>query len=177
MAQRQRSSNFEVRLAMEIGRKQQVEITFDCVPLRSVRSTEAPAEGSPKFQALVKRIGGAIEKHGRHNSYYLHTGIVRYQLTNSAKVGELRFAFEGTVLTDAADQLTRSADLTISLNGDTCDWLTEPVVNWFHETVRRAVMVEFDRYIDAGDLARTQERIDQLSREADQSGGFLGMGI
>ena len=154
-----------------------VEITFDCVPMRSVRTTEPPVDASPKFQMLVRRMANAIEKHGRHNSYYLHSGIARYRLTNSPRVGELRFSFEGTILTDSEDRATRSADLNVQLVGDTCEWLTEPVVSWFLVTVRRAVMVEFDRFIDAGDLARTQERIDQLNREADQSGGFLGMGL
>lgn len=156
---------------------QRVEIKFDCVPLRSVRSVEPPSDASPKFQMLVRRIGSAIEKHGRYNAYFLHSGICRYLLTNSPTSGELRFSFEGTVLTDSEDKRTRSADLTIKLAGDTCEWLTEPVVVWFHETVRRAVMAEFDLYISAGDLARTQERMDRLAAEADQSGGFLGMGL
>ena len=154
-----------------------VKITFDCLPLRSVKSLEPNPDASPRFQQLLGRIASAIDRHGRHNAYFLHQGRLSYLLTNSPEVGHLGFTFEGTVLTDSADVRTISADLTISLVGDTCDWLTEPVVHWFQVTVRRAVMVEFNRYISAGDLQRTRERLEHLDRQAEGSGGFLGMGL
>jgi hypothetical protein len=58
---------------------------------------------------------------------------------------------------------------------ETCDWLTEPVVQWFNETVPHAVLAEFDRYIEAGDLAQTKLRLEKIRAESDESGGFLGM--
>lgn len=154
-----------------------VQITFDCLPLRSVKTLEPHPDASPRFQQLLRRIAVAIDKHGRHNAYFLHQGRLAYLLTNSPDVGQLKFSFEGTLLTDSEDLRTLSADLSISLVGDTCNWLTEPVVAWFQTTVRRAVMVEFDRYIGSGDLQRTRERLESLDRQAEGSGGFLGMGL
>ena len=34
-----------------------------------------------------------------------------------------------------------------SSGGSTCDWLTDPVVAWFQDTVRQAVTADFDLYI------------------------------
>jgi hypothetical protein len=80
-------------------------------------------------------------------------------------------------MTDEADRTTTAAALEIALKRETCDWLTEPVVEWFQESVRRAVMAEFDRYIEAGDLSRTKERIAKSQAEMESRGGFLGMGL
>ena len=63
----------------------------------------------------------------------------------------------------------------MTLKRETCDWLTEPVVAWFRDTVRRAVMAEFDRYIEAGDLSRAKERIAKQQAEMEAGGGFVGM--
>ena len=155
----------------------QVEIVFDCFPLRGVDRLNVSPDASPKFQQLCQRIRQAAEKHGHHNSYYLHNARCVYHLTNDPNVGMLAFGFEGTLLTDTEDQKTLSADLAVELRGDTCDWLTEPIVVWFRETVSRAVVVEFDRYIAAGDLAQTLQRLEQVQETIDAHGGFLGMGL
>jgi hypothetical protein len=155
----------------------QVEIVFDCFPLRSVDRLEAPLEASPKFQQLCRRIQQAAEKHGHHNSYYLHNARCVYHLTNDPQVGMLEFAFEGTILTDTEDLKTLRADLQVDLRRETCDWLTEAVVSWFRETVSRAAIVEFDRYIAAGDLEQTLRRLEQEEQASDSHGGFLGMGL
>ena len=89
----------------------------------------------------------------------------------------LEFRFEGTVLTDPEDQETLRCDLRCDLHEETCDWLTQPVVAWFGETVSQAVRVEFDRYIAAGDLQRTLKRAEQTEAESDAQGGFKGMGL
>ncbi|NQT40324.1 MAG: hypothetical protein HQ581_22715, partial [Planctomycetes bacterium] len=89
----------------------------------------------------------------------------------------LQFRFEGTVLTDTEDQRTEGADLSVELVRDTCDWLTTPVVEWFAETVCRAVRIEFNRFIAAGDLQRTVERVRLIEAESDQHGGFIGLGL
>jgi len=154
-----------------------VEITFDCLPLRSLGRVDIPLDASPKFRAKCERIKQALATHGTLNSYYLHNASCVFRLTNSPTLGMLEFDFEGTVLTDDADRTTRAADLAVDLKRETCDWLTEPVVAWFKESARRAVMAEFDRYIEAGDLNRTKERIAQNQAEMESRGGFLGMGL
>jgi hypothetical protein len=55
--------------------------------------------------------------------------------------------------------------------------LTGPVAAWFAETVSYAVRAEFDRYIAAGDLQRTIERLQRVQQESDAHRGFLGMGL
>jgi hypothetical protein len=48
-------------------------------------------------------------------------------------------------------------------------------VKWFEQCVTPAVLVEFDRFIEAGDLKRAKERIAKLQAQSDEQGGFLGM--
>lgn len=152
-----------------------VSITFDCLPLRSINRLDIPMDASPAFRARCERILAAMEKHGKQNAYYLHSARCVYHLTNSDKIGMLEFGLEGTVLTDDSDQKTRGADLSVELLHETCDWLSENIVEWFQETVSRAVIVEFDRYIAAGDLKKTVARIEKLQSESDAQGGFVGM--
>jgi hypothetical protein len=152
-----------------------VEITFDCLPLRSVTRLDIPLDASPKFRARCESIKRAMERHGSHNSYYLYNAQCVFHVTNRADIGAIQFAFEGTVLTDAADQKTLSADLEVQLLRETCDWLTEPIIPWFRQTVNYALLVEFDRYIAAGDLAKTRERLARLQATSDQAGGYVGM--
>ncbi|MGQ9821557.1 MAG: hypothetical protein ACUVQK_06840 [Thermogutta sp.] len=154
-----------------------VHVTFDCVPLRTVTRNNPPLDASPGFLALWNRVQTAIAKHGRHNTYYLFHGQCTYHLTNQPNVGILAFAFEGCVMTDPADRRTAACDLEVRLTGDTCDWATEPIIRWFSETVRRSVMAEFDRYIEAGDLQRTVERLQRLEAETHSKGGHVGFGL
>lgn len=154
-----------------------VEIQFECLPLRAVGRLDVPLDASPGFRRFAERVKQAMAKHGTHNAYYLHRAHCIFRLTNDPQVGMLDFGFEGTVLTDAEDRHAVLADLNVELRGETCDWLTQPVVEWFAETVRRAVLVEFDRFAAAGDLRRTVERIERVQRESDAHGGFLGMGL
>jgi len=154
-----------------------LEISFDCVPLRTLGRLDVPLDAPPELETLVQRVKRAVEKHGRHNTYYLHNARYVLHLTNDPQIGMLEFRFEGTVLTDAEDRKTLHSDLDVELARETCDWLTEPVVDWFREAVNRAVQVEFDRYIAAGDLQRTKERIARLEAESDARSGFLGMGL
>jgi hypothetical protein len=152
-----------------------VEITFDCLPLRSVGRLDIPLDASPKYRARCERIKAALEKHGAHNTYYLYNGGCKFRLTNRDERGMLEFRFEGTAITDASDVRSQHADLHSELVRETCDWLTAPVVEWFHESVQHAVCVEFDRYIEAGDLQKAKERMAKLQAELDKSGGYLGM--
>jgi hypothetical protein len=152
-----------------------VEIHFDCLPLRSVTRLDVPLDASPKFQAFCHRVKKAIETHGSHNAYYLYNASCTYHLLNHAERGSIEFRFEGTVLTDEADCSCQRCDLQVEIVRETCDWLTQPIVQWFADTVPRSVAVEFDRYIEAGDLQRTKDRMEQIQRDSDDAGGFIGM--
>jgi len=152
-----------------------VEISFDCLPLRTVTRLDIPLDASPKYRAFCERVKAAIEKHGSHNTYYLHRARCTFHLTNDPQRGLVEFTFEGTALTDPQDTACQACDLQIELAGETCEWLTTAAVEWLKDTVLRAVAVEFDRYIAAGDLDRAKERIRQLEATVDESGGFIGM--
>ncbi len=152
-----------------------VEIEFDCLPLRTVTRLDVPVDASPKYEQFVLRVKDAITKHGTLNTYYLYQAHCTYHLTNDPQRGMVRFALEGTVLTDQQDRHSKQADLIITLDQESCAWLTEPMVEHLSESVRQAVLVEFDRYIQAGDLEKAQQRIAQLQAESDEAGGFVGM--
>jgi hypothetical protein len=152
-----------------------VEITFDCLPLRSIGRLDIPLDASPKYRAFCEQVKRAIETHGTHNTYFLHNARCVFHLVNSADVGMLEYAFHGTVFTDGADVKTERTDLEVGLLRETCDWLTQPIVEWFAETVRRAVATEFDRYIAAGDLEQTRQRIAKIQSASDDADGFVGM--
>jgi hypothetical protein len=152
-----------------------VEISFDCLPLRSVGRLDVPLDASPVYRILCERIKGALEKHGSHNTYFLYNARCTFHLVNSDEVGMIQFGFHGTVFTDAADLKTEGCDLEVALLRETCEWLSEPIVQWFAETVRHAVAAEFDRYIRAGDLQQTRDRIEKIQSASDAADGFVGM--
>jgi hypothetical protein len=152
-----------------------VEITFDCMPLRSIGRLDIPIDASPRYRQFCETVKAAIENHGSHNSYFLYNARCKYYLTNDPARGLIDFKFQGTVLTDTDDTQSRHCDLAVELVGETCDWLTSPIVQWFEATVPRSVAVEFDRYIAAGDLAQTKERIAKIQAASDESDGFVGM--
>ena len=153
----------------------QVEISFECLPLRSVGRLDIPLDASPAFHERCQRIKDAIEKHGSHNTYYLFDAHCIFRLTNNPACGMLRYGFEGTLMTDQGDLCTKACDLDVRLMQETCDWLNESVVTWFAETVLVAVRVEFDRYIATGDLARSKNRAARVAASCEESSGFLGM--
>ena len=154
---------------------QWVEVQFDCLPLRSVTRWDAPADASPKLRDFCARLQQAHLQHGGHNTFYLHNARCIFHLTNQPDLGMLEFQFEGVVLTDPDDRHTKGSDLAVELVRETCPWLVEPVVHWFRESVQHAVRVEFNRYIEAGDLEKTRQRIAKLQAESDHLDGYLGM--
>jgi hypothetical protein len=154
-----------------------VEISFNCLPLRSVASFSPPVDASDEEMDLFRKLREAAKKHGIYNSYYLQGGKCIFHLTNHETIGILEFRFDGTVLTDEQDMNTLYCDLAVELSGDVCDWLVAPVVDWFADTVRQAVKIEFDRFISTGDLKKTIHRIEQLQAASDAKGGFLGLGL
>ena len=154
-----------------------VEITFDCLPLRTVTRRDIPLDASPKYRALCERILLALDTHGAFNTYFLYHATCTFHLTTDAQIGMLQFSLEGTVMTDSSDMKTERTALAVTLQRETCDWLTEPIVTWFQTTVSRAVQVEFDRYIAAGDLQQALARLEKIQHASDTQDGFLGMGL
>ncbi|MCU0712392.1 MAG: hypothetical protein MUC43_10045 [Pirellula sp.] len=144
-----------------------VDISFDCIPLRSLVRLDPPIDASPGLVAKYDRIKAAID--------FLHNAACKFFVTNDPAHGMISFKFEGVVFTDEKDERTKHADLTVTLDSETCPWLEQHVVNWFIETVRHAVVVEFDRYIGAGDSEQTRKRRAMLERSIQESGGFVGM--
>jgi hypothetical protein len=151
-----------------------VDISFRCLPLRSLPSFAPPVDASADVAALYRKLREAAGKHALHNTYYLHEGKCLYHLANHEQIGMLDFGFEGTVLTDGEDVHALGCDLRVELAGEACPWLVAPVVDWFAETVREAVKIEFDRFIAAGDLDKTVARLQQIEAASDARGGFLG---
>ncbi len=160
-------------MTQEFG--QWVEISFDCIPLRSLSRFDAPPDASPKLAEKMARIRSAVESHGTHNTYYLHNASCIFHLTNDASQGMLEFGYEGVVFTDEQDLTAKKADFTITLDRETCSWINQSVVDWLTESVQRAVLVEFGRYISAGDLEKTISRMQELEKAAEESGGYVGM--
>jgi hypothetical protein len=154
-----------------------VAITFDCTPLRGVPRLDIPLDASPVFRARLERMQQAVASHGTRNAYYLTNARCRFHFTNDPAIGWVQFAFEGTLLTDELDRKTVGSDLDIRLEKETCDWLTQPAVQWLTLSVKHAVEVEFDRYIAAGDLSRALERLAREQAASDAAGGFLGMNL
>ena len=154
-----------------------IAITFDCTPLRSVPRLDIPLDASPRYRARLERMQRAVAAHGTRNAYYLTDGSCTFRFTNDSDSGWVRFRFEGTVFTDSIDLKTTGSDLTIELDVETCDWLTQPAVEWLTISVKHAVEAEFDRYIAAGDLAKARERIAREQAASDEAGGFLGMNL
>jgi hypothetical protein len=136
---------------------------------------DAPLDASPRLAAKFLRIKAAIEAHGAFNTYYLHNALCRFHFTNDASVGSVAFRFEGTIFTDSDDLRALRTDLEVTLDSETCDWLTQSIVAWLAESVRRAVLVEFDRYIAVGDLEKTRARLAKIEKSLDDSQGFVGM--
>lgn len=152
-----------------------VEIEFDCLPLRSIGRLDIPLDASPKFRERCLRIKASLEKHGTLNTYFLYNAQCTFRVTNDDETGMIQFRFEGTLLTDTGDLHSKSCDLEVELARETCDWLTEPVVQWFADSVPRAVLAEFNRYIEAGDLDQTLKRLEKIRQQSDESGGYVGM--
>ena len=152
-----------------------VDIVFDCLPLRTVTRVDIPIDASPVLADKMLRVKQAIETHGVLNTYFLHNARCTFHFTNDPREGMVEFDFDGTLLTDSADLHTQSCDLRVTLLRETCSWLNQSIVDWLAATVQRAVQVEFDRYIRAGDLQKVQERLERIQRASDESGGFVGM--
>jgi hypothetical protein len=150
-----------------------VDIAFDCLPLRSVGRVDVPLDASPGFRARCEQLQQAIGSHGTRNAYFLYNTRCVYRLANSEIENVLRFSFDGTVLTDCSDCRAERADLTIELAAETCSGMPAEVLAWFQGVVERAVIIEFNRFIAAGSLAaRVSElgEVESLQEVRDFSG-------
>ena len=126
---------------------------------------DIPLDASPVYRARLERMQRAVASHGTRNAYYLSDGSCTFRFTNDPAIGWVRFRFEGTLLTDDADAKTIGSDLDVALDQETCDWLTQPAVEWLKLAAKHAVEIEFDRYIAAGDLSRALERLARLAAD------------
>lgn len=153
-----------------------IEIAFDCLPLRSVGRIDVPLDASLAFRARLEQLQRAIETHPVANTYFLYNTQCTYKLANSEIVNMLRFTFDGTLLTDRSDCKAERADLAIVLVAETCGDVSAAALEWLRGVVERAVLVEFDRFIEAGRLAA---RVAELGEGASVGAisGFAGMGV
>ena len=80
------------------------------------------------------------------------------------------------MLTDRSDCKAEQADLAIELIAETCGGVPPAALDWLKGVVKRAVLVEFDRFISAGQLA---ERVAELGTVDSLTtiGGFAGMNV
>lgn len=156
---------------------QAVALVFDCLPFGRVSHTGMPLDAPEEQIALWKRFRAALEKHGTENTYFVYNADCTFHLTNGPG-GRLRFLFEGTVRTDEADEHPVDAELACRLaDNELAVPLSDDVLEFFKAVLRRAVIDEFQLFIDAGNLKRTLEAEEQILREWDENRGFVGMYI
>lgn len=117
-----------------------------------------------------------MDAHHAQNAYFLYNTRCVFRLANSDVENMLRFTFEGTVLTDHSDVQAREADLNIELAAETCGGLPPEVLVWFRSVVKRTVLIEFDRFITAGQLAQHVTKIGTVE-SIDQLPSFSGMNV
>jgi hypothetical protein len=153
-----------------------VDIAFDCLPLRSVGRVDVPLDASPAFRARCERLQRAIDAHGAENAYFLYNTRCVYRLANSDVDNMLRFTFDGVLLTDRSDCKADRADLAVELTSETCSALSPEVLAWFCRVVERAVLIEFDHFIAAGQLAERVTDLGSVASVADVS-DFAGMNV
>ena len=60
-----------------------VDISFDCLPLRSLGRFDPPLDAAEETIQLCDRLRHAAAKHGLFNTYYLHRAACVFHLTNN----------------------------------------------------------------------------------------------
>jgi hypothetical protein len=153
-----------------------VDIAFDCLPLRSVGRVDVPLDASPAFRARCERLQRAIDRYGVTNAYYLYNTRCVYRLANSDVDNMLRFSFDGVLVTDLSDCKADRAELEVELRSETCGPLSPDVLAWFRRVVERAVLIEFDHFIAAGQLAERVTTLGNVESIASVS-DFAGMNV
>ena len=154
-----------------------VSIVFECLPFRLVGHAGLPLDASDEQQALWRRFRAAMNKHGTATTYFLYNADCTFRLTNGPD-GFVRFLFEATVRTNEKDERPVDIELACQLAETDFDQpLAAPVIDFFHQAVRRAVLDEFQLFIDAGNLKRALAQKEHILREWDRNRGFVGMDI
>jgi hypothetical protein len=154
-----------------------VSIVFECLPFRLVGHLGMPLDASEEQMALWRRFRAALTKHGTANTYFLYNADCTFRLTNGTD-GYLRFVFEATVKTDERDARPVDIDLACRLASSDFDVpASTATLEFFREVVRRAVLDEFQLFIDAGNLKRALAQREHILRQWDQNRGFLGIDI
>jgi len=154
-----------------------VTIVFECLPFRLVGHMGMPLDASEEQMALWRRFRAAMAKHGTANTYFLYNADCAFRLSNGPE-GYLRFVFEATVKTDEKDQHPTAIDLASLLAESDFDLpLHTSVLEFFRQAVQRAVLAEFQLFIDAGNLKRALAQREHILREWDRTRGFIGIDI
>jgi hypothetical protein len=130
-----------------------VQIAFDCLPLRSIARLDVPLDASDALRRRAERMKAAMAAFGLQRSYFLYNAHCTFRFANSEVEGACRFEFEGAVQTDAGDRKCERTLLDVHLTSETCGGVPTDVQAWLAERVRRAVAIEFDRFVAAGQLA------------------------
>jgi hypothetical protein len=153
-----------------------VDIAFDCLPLRSLPRVDIPLDASPAFRTRCERLRKAFDAHAGQNAYYLYNTRCTYRLANSDIDNMLRFSFDGTLVTDRSDCKADRADLDIVLTAETCGGVPPAAMDWLRGIIRRAVLIEFDRFISDGQLAARKHELGGVDSIANIC-GFGGMNV
>ncbi|MCC7476351.1 MAG: hypothetical protein IT425_13230 [Pirellulales bacterium] len=153
-----------------------VDIAFDCLPLRLVGRVDVPLDASPTLRTRSERLRAALVQFEIERAYYLYNTRCTFRLANSEIDNMLRFSFEGVVLTDRSDCKANQAELSIELVAETCGGVPATVYEWLQGTIRRAVLIEFDRFIAAGQLANRVAELGTVENATSLS-GFGGLGV
>lgn len=149
----------------------QIDIAFDCLPLRTVGRLDIPLDASEAFRRRAEHIKAALDAHGAERTYFLYNAHCIFRFANSEIDGACRFEFEGVVRTDAGDRKCQEALVDAWLASETCGGVPPAVAQWLAERVRAAVGIEFDRFIAAGQLAApTQSAAAAVAEAEDLSG-------
>jgi hypothetical protein len=153
-----------------------VDIAFDCLPLRSLPRVDIPLDASPAFRARCERLRKSLDGHDGENAYYLYNTRCTYRLANSDIDNMLRFSFDGTLVTDRSDCKADRAELDIVLTAETCGGVPPAAMDWLRGIVRRAVLIEFDRFIADGQLASRKRELGSVDSIVGLS-NFAGMNV
>ena len=153
-----------------------VDIAFDCLPLRSIARVDIPLDASSAFRARSERLRQVFNAYADENAYFLYNTRCTYRLANSDIDNMLRFSFDGTVLTDRSDLKADRADLNIVLTAETCGGVPPAALHWLRGIIQRAVLIEFDRFIEDGQLAERVRQLGSIDSITDVA-GFAGMNV
>ena len=154
-----------------------VDVEFECVPLRTIGRLDIPLDASDAQRRRAVHMQSAINSYGVERTYFLQNARCVFRFANSDVEGVCRFEFEGIARTDAGDRKCEEVILEVALVSETCGGVPSVVQEWLIERVRRAVAIEFDRFIAAGQLAAHAGQPEAPSPAAGTLDGLGGMDV